>query len=117
MRDQFREAIERTLDDGFASIPISEGTRPLLERALKQRIGGITATELSIKLQDEAKPNTLSAKYGAGEFPHHTDFAFRPQPPRLIALINSTDQAYERSTVVARFADLPENMLVLHAKT
>ncbi|MGH0343926.1 hypothetical protein NKY44_08895 [Sinorhizobium meliloti] len=117
VRDRFREAVECALEDGFAAIPFPDGSRPHLEQALKQRIGSVTSTSLSIKSEEEARPNSLSAKYGAGEFPHHTDFAFRPYPPRLIALINETDEAYDRSTAVTRFVDLPEKLLELHANT
>lgn len=117
MRDQFREAIECALSDGFVAIPFPDASRPLLDRALKQRIGAVTSTDLAIKSQEEARPKSLSAKYGDGQFPHHTDFAFRPYPPRLIILINETDEAYERPTTVTRFADLHEKARVLHART
>lgn len=82
-----------------------------------QRIGSVTSTSLSIKSEEEAKPNTLSAKFGAGKFPHHTDFAFRPYPPRIIVLINETNQTYKRPTAITRFVDLPTQMLELHART
>ncbi|MDX1205057.1 hypothetical protein GOL97_17150 [Sinorhizobium medicae] len=117
MRDQYHEAIEVALNDGFAAISLPDGSRPLLERALKQRIGPATATALSIKSHREARPKTLSEKYGAGEFPHHTDFAFRPYPPRLIVLINETDEKFERPTTVTRFVDLPKELRECHAKT
>jgi hypothetical protein len=33
-----------------------------------------------------ARQNTLSANYGTGCFPPHTDFALRPVPPRYVVL-------------------------------
>lgn len=117
MRDQFREAIEAALNDGFATLPLSEGSRPLLERAMKQRIGAVSSSHLTVKSDEEAKQNTLSAKYGAGEFPHHTDFAFRPYPPRLVVLVNEMSETHVRPTKITRFTDLTSEVRLLHSKT
>ncbi|MBB4103288.1 hypothetical protein [Allorhizobium borbori] len=36
--------------------------------------------------KNEAKPNSLSAYYGTGAFPPHTDFALKSLPPKYVAL-------------------------------
>jgi len=115
--DQYGEAIEKALNEGFASLEVPEGSRSKLERELRCRIGLVTSTELTLKAIDEAKPNTLSAKFGLGEFPHHTDFAFRSLPPRLIVLINDTDSAFDTPTMVSRFDDWPGRASEVHARS
>ncbi|MER8401540.1 hypothetical protein [Mesorhizobium sp. M1348] len=70
-----------------------------------------------MKNAEEARANTLSARHGVNSFPHHSDFAFRPFPPRLIILINETQQSYETPTNVTRIIDLPKKMQDIHARS
>jgi len=55
-----------------------------------------------------AKPATLSATYGTGSFPLHTDTAFWPLPCRYIVMRVVGD--FRRSTTVLRFAELFLNL-------
>ncbi len=117
MLDQYLLAVEIALNDGFKSIEVPDGSLPLLERALKQRVGQISQTQLSVRTTDEAKRNTLSEVYGEASFPHHTDFAFRPFPPRVIVLVNQTDDEFEAPTMVSRLKSLPNKALEVHARS
>ena len=85
---------------------------------MPNRIGDV-ATELTLKAIDEAKPNTLSAKFGLGEFPlaSHRSFAFRSFAATVvIVLINDTDSAHsDTPTMVSRFDDWPGRASEVHA--
>ena len=71
-------------------------------------MGEITSSELTVRGTEQALPNTLSHRYGAGMFPHHTDYAFRPHPPRAIILVNKTSEAFTRPTYFTRLEDIGE---------
>jgi hypothetical protein len=104
--NEFEEAIDETLEAGIASISIADGGIEALSRALRRRIGATSSTNLQVKEHPEARRNTLSARYGSGPFPHHTDFAFCATPPRIIVLVNQTDNAFGRPTTVCNLANL-----------
>ncbi len=86
-----REAISLALSEGFASFSLGAINEIELHRQLCA-LGVVSRTDLIVKSADEARPNTLSSRHGTGHFPHHTDFAFKPRPPRLIALCNITER-------------------------
>jgi hypothetical protein len=102
------EAVAQTLTEGYAFVPLSNNLECLLQ-SLRRYVGKVTCTELAVRSPHDAKPNTMSRLFGKGEFPHHTDFAFRPLPPRLIFLVNDTDLAFDRVTYVTPLRLLPSN--------
>lgn len=101
--------IDVALANGFVSFSTSDW--PHLRMQLTRTIGAITTTDLSVKEVDHARPNTLSARHGAGHFPHHTDFAFRPVPPQIVALVNESDQEFERPTYVTRLSSVTSDLV------
>ncbi|WP_413658734.1 TauD/TfdA family dioxygenase [Nitrobacter sp.] len=95
---------------GFASINLATDEIEQLLKALRQR-GRVTKSELIVKTPAEARPRSLSGRFGVGEFPHHTDFAFRPIPPRLLVLHNESSHAFQRATFVSAVDLLPARLL------
>ena len=65
----------------------------LLSSMRKQHFS-ISVSELKIKSVDKARANSLSAKYGRGAFPFHTDFAFRAIPTTLHFTIEPYGSSY-----------------------
>lgn len=84
-----------------------------IRKALTREIGLVTSSELSVRDASESKTNTLSSIHGAGSFPHHTDFAFQPIPPRAILLANPTETDFARPS---HFSDL-EQLSAEHRET
>ena len=60
---------------------------------------------LTVKTEEEAPANSLSAKYGKGSFPFHTDTAFWPRPARLV-LLRALKGDIQRPTYVISFDEL-----------
>jgi hypothetical protein len=92
--------------DGFAKIALAEIGLTEIIQSLRQRHYTVTSTSLKVKDTSNARPNTLSAKYGLGGFPFHSDFAFCARPPRYILLLNETDERFRRPTLVAKIEKL-----------
>lgn len=101
----FWSIINEASATGFASFQATASDLQILVRFLR-RIGSVTETDLTIKPQSEARVNTLSHRYGASEFPFHTDFAFRPRPPRYIVLCNEGHES-ARETLISNIDQLP----------
>lgn len=81
----FEELRER----GWATLArTSAGPRPadVLARLDATRITGRAIQATTVR---SARPNTLSERYGLGEFPLHTDCADTDEPPRYV-LLSST---------------------------
>lgn len=95
---------------GFASINLESKNIELLLKAFR-RLGRVTRSELIIKTPAEARPHSLSGRFGIGAFPHHTDFAFRAIPPRLLVLHNESDHAFQRATLVSAIDLLPPRLV------
>lgn len=95
---------------GFASINLAADELEHFLKALR-RIGRITRSELIVRTQAEARSNSLSGRFGVGGFPHHTDFAFRPIPPRLLILHNESSHVFQRGTFVSTVDLLPPKLL------
>lgn len=57
---------------------------------LPNRRGDPSVTELRPRTEQQAKPNSLSTKYGTGAQPLHTDGAHLPRPPDIVALVAKT---------------------------
>lgn len=85
--DELLPKLER---DGIVLIPRGEVRDE--EKYLKNLISSLRPrhTEFSTLApldQSEARPNTLSAEHGLGEFPAHTDSVTRRVPPRYLILL------------------------------
>jgi hypothetical protein len=87
---------------GFCRFAADENQINELTQTLRRLRFVVSRTSLHMKHASNARPNTLSAKYGAGSFPFHTDFAFRATPARYILLSNLTDSHFPTPTLVAR---------------
>jgi hypothetical protein len=101
--------IASALTDGYVRIPLREYSEVELKSALSS-LGPTTQSNLSVRAKENARPNSLSGTFGTGAFPHHTDFAFRPTPPRVIALCNQTDFYFQRGTALADLTALPVDL-------
>jgi hypothetical protein len=91
---------------GFCRFAADANQIDELIQALRRLQFVVSSTSLQIKQVSNARPNTLSAKHGAGAFPFHTDFAFRPMPARYILLLNPTGSNFQRPTLIARLDKL-----------
>lgn len=100
--------LEETWDKGWQTVALDEVALGDVLRHLQRHVGTVTSSELRIKTPDEARPRSLSARYGTGAFPHHSDFAFRPTPPRLIVLVNSGARSFRRTTALSSLRGLPD---------
>lgn len=87
---------------GFGRLVANGNQVNELVQFLQKRRFVVSNTSLQIKHASNARPNTLSAKYGSAGFPFHTDFAFRAMPPRYILLLNATNSVFHRPTLIAR---------------
>jgi hypothetical protein len=78
---------------------------------------GHLVTQTILTVRDKGDPltakKTLSMVYGRGEFPFHTDYAFKPVPPKFIVLVNDSDLSFRRPTFVSSLADLPSSLMRL----
>ncbi len=100
-------------EKGWARFQGVEGSKSLLELAnifgqpLNSPKGNLVQ-EVRITSSERALPHTLSAQFGEGEFPLHTDTAFWPTPARFLVMKVLGDM--RRRTTVCAVRDL----LTLH---
>lgn len=102
MKDALRTLVA---DRGYYKFDLAAWPLHSALRTLRQE-NFVTKTELTVKTTAEARDRSLSKKYGENAFPFHTDFAFRAQPPRYLLLVNDSEQASSRATLVSRVSDL-----------
>jgi hypothetical protein len=86
---KLRETIE---DRGWASIPGVNGASDLLQLAMSlgkpvENARHELISELRVATSAEARPSTLSATFGTGTFPLHTDTAFWPNPAKFLVML------------------------------
>jgi alpha-ketoglutarate-dependent taurine dioxygenase len=105
------QLIATALAKGYCAFSFDEIEHTSLKRSLRS-MGRLTQTELHVRNSQDSRPNTYSAIFGVGSFPFHTDFAFRANPPPLIALCNHTDETFDRCTYVSDFANLSPELTV-----
>jgi hypothetical protein len=91
LRMNAEQLIATALAEGYCGFSFDEIEAASLKRSLRS-LGKLTQTDLTVRRGEDSRPNTYSAIFGIGPFPFHTDFAFKAEPPRLIALL----QLYER---------------------
>jgi hypothetical protein len=103
-------ALADAYSNGFSRIDLHNIQLEAILARLKQDVGRLTITLLNVLPRTKAKPKSLSIKYGDGGFPFHTDFAFRPRPPRFLLLVNEGPFFYSRQTALARIRDLPTTL-------
>lgn len=63
---------------------------------------------LKAKTTDEAKPNTLSSRYGMEQFPLHSDFVLDNQPPQFLFFSAPRPRAF--GTTILDSRTLPQEM-------
>lgn len=108
---QVATVIQEVWRHGFAPFHLNALPVETFLNSLKRR--GYVVTQTILAVRDRNPPTakkTLSMAYGRGEFPFHTDYAFKPVPPRLIVLVNDSGLSFRRPTFVSSLADLPYNL-------
>jgi hypothetical protein len=94
----------QTIDErGWASIPSVNGSSDLLRLARNlgkpvENARHELISVLQVTATTEARPLTLSAIFGTGAFPLHTDTAFWPTPARFLVMLAEGD--IRRTTTV-----------------
>lgn len=94
----------RTIEDrGWASLPGVDGSSDLLRlaKSLGKPVENARydlISELRVAASSEARPLTLSAAFGTGIFPLHTDTAFWPIPAKFLVMLAKGD--IRRTTTV-----------------
>jgi hypothetical protein len=75
-------------NDGLVNIPRSHKHDSLSLKKIIQILNSnqIDVSRLTPRNKIEARPNSLSSRFGLGAFPPHTDYAFRDIPPRYIIM-------------------------------
>ncbi|WP_353859771.1 hypothetical protein [Azospirillum formosense] len=63
--------------------------------------GQVATARLQPREAESGKRNTLSGRFGLGEFPMHTDGATMPLPPRFVLLRSVSDDHSRRPTLLA----------------
>jgi hypothetical protein len=104
------QLVKRALEDGYAKFSFDQLDEEALRRSLRTQ-GRVTQTALRVRTQENSRLNTYSAVFGVGAFPFHTDFAFRAQPPLLVAICNRSHIAYERPTLISDLLNLDQATL------
>jgi hypothetical protein len=72
---------------------------PLLRPRLAHHEASFQVELVSPKTSDRARPGTMSALYGMGSFPLHTERAHWPTPPRFL-ILRSVGDASDRPTTL-----------------
>jgi len=95
--------LETIADRGWASIPGVNGSSDLLRLAMSlgkpvENARHQLISELRVAASVGARPLTLSAAFGTGIFPLHTDTAFWPTPARFLVMLAEGD--IRRTTAV-----------------
>lgn len=96
----FLETVE---DRGWASVPGVNGSSDLMRLAMSlgrpvESARRELISELRVVDSAQARPLTLSATFGTGTFPLHTDTAFWPTPARFLVMLAEGD--IRRTTAV-----------------
>jgi hypothetical protein len=95
--------LETLEERGWANIPGVNGSSDLLRLAMSlgkpvENARHELTSELRVATTAEARPLTLSATFGTGAFPLHTDTAFWPTPARFLVMLAEGD--IRRTTTV-----------------
>lgn len=85
-------------------------------RVIAARAGGMLVDRLVPTELKDAMPNSMSARFGGGEFPFHTDGAYMPLPPQYILLRCFHDDGSQRPTKLIKFS-LPSDEETMSALT
>lgn len=102
------ESPESTLETlrarGWALLPLASEHElrsiiPLLRPRLAHQAASFQVERVSPKTSDRARPGTMSALYGMGSFPPHTERAHWPTPPRFL-ILRSVGDASNRPTIL-----------------
>lgn len=75
-------------------------------RPVPSRVNGPLLDRLRPMSQQLAHPRSMSAVYGLGPFPFHTDGAYMPLPPRYVLLRLSPGALSDRPTLLCRIDEL-----------
>jgi alpha-ketoglutarate-dependent taurine dioxygenase len=112
---QLANVLQDVRRHGFAPFRLNALPVATFLNGLKR--GGHLITQTILTVRDKGDPltakKTLSMVHGRGEFPFHTDYAFRPVPPKLIVLVNDSDLSFRRPTFLSSLADLPSSLMSL----
>jgi hypothetical protein len=106
--------LETVQASGFAMFDLDDLPLSVLLNLLKR--AGHTVSQTVITPKDrspQSQKKTLSGIYGKNAFPYHTDFAFKPTPPKFVVLANESDHHFDRPTFVSSLSDLPSDMTAL----
>lgn len=107
------DVVKRVAAFGWAACHTADSSAVLrLAEALGNPIqydGRSLIEELRIKSFKEAAPRSLSALYGTGGFPLHTDYAHWPTPPRFVLLRSNSVEQRVRQTIVISLASATLN--------
>jgi hypothetical protein len=104
--------LETVQDRGWAHIPGVNGSSELLSLAMSlgkpvENARHELISELRVAASADARPLTLSAAFGTGAFPLHTDTAFWPTPARFLVMLAEGD--IRRTTTVCSIRRIMES--------
>lgn len=97
---------------GWAEFCVPDGEDSLelaltIGRPVSSRVNGPILDRLRPTPQQAAHPHSMSAVYGLGSLPFHTDGAYMPLPPRYVLLRLSQGALSDRPTLLCRIDELP----------
>lgn len=97
------DLLEAVQDRGWSSFPGVNGSSDLMRLAISlgkpvENARHELISELRVAAVAKARPLTLSATFGTGPFPLHTDTAFWPTPARFLVMLAEGD--LRRTTTV-----------------
>src|SRR4051794_20157633 len=106
--------LETVQTSGFAMFDLNCLSLAVLLSLFKR--AGHTVSQTALALKDptpQSHKKTLSSIYGKNAFPYHTDYAFKPTPPRFIVLANESSHYFDRPTFISSLSALPSEMAVM----
>jgi hypothetical protein len=100
----WKDTRDRLGDRGWAAIDTAGELDlrllvPFLRPQLASKLNLLAVDRLSPRRPGDARPGTMSARYGMGAFPLHTDRAHWPVPPRYV-LLRSIGETSDRPTTL-----------------
>lgn len=95
---------------GWTTCPDCKDLRVLassLSNAIPATHSAPTVSQVRIRERSTASPNSLSGRFGKGQFPFHTDFAHHPVSPHYVILRYVGQAVVVRSTLLLDIIALP----------
>lgn len=100
--------LDQLSGDGWCAFRRNARKPSIREIVRTLKITRLNMSLLKARMTEEAKPNTLSSRFGMGQFPLHSDFVLDNQPPQF--LFFSAPRPRTFGTTIFDSRTLPQDM-------